>query len=217
MRTFVTAAMAIGLAACLGTTAQAQGGRGGFGGGGLALLSNKSVQKELKLTDEQIEKADKAATEMREKNTEKFTEIRSLEGDERTQKMAELQKEIASETKKVAGTILKPEQAKRFEEISLQIRGAQAFSDSEVQGKLKLTDDQKSKLKSMSDEMQARRREVFAEFQNDREAATKKMTEMQKEGNDKAMALLTDDQKSTWKGLIGSPFDYKPEAPRPRQ
>ena len=55
----------------------------------LNLLTNKSVQKELKLTDEQIEKATKAATEQREKMREKFKELQGLDQAERQEKMAE--------------------------------------------------------------------------------------------------------------------------------
>ena len=44
----------------------------------------------------------------------------------------------------------------------------------------------------------------------------KKITELRKEANDKATALLTEDQKKSWKDLTGEPFEYKPEPPRPR-
>ena len=55
MRTILKLAAAFGLAVCLSpSTASAQGGRGmGGGPNGLGLLSNKSVQKELKLTEGQ--------------------------------------------------------------------------------------------------------------------------------------------------------------------
>ena len=36
-----------------------------------------------------------------------------------------------------------------------------------------------------------------------------KMTELRKKGNDKAMAVLTDSQKSSWNELIGEPFEVK--------
>ena len=61
MRTLSRTIMALGLVGMLAIPALAQQGRGGgrgFGGGGLGmLLSNASVQQELKLDATQIEKA----------------------------------------------------------------------------------------------------------------------------------------------------------------
>lgn len=219
MRTILTWAAALGLAACLGTSANAQGfGRGmGMGGQtGVSLLTNKSVQKELKLSDEQIEKADKAATEIGEKRQEKMAELRDLDQGERMEKMQAVMKELNTESKKAADGILKPEQSKRLSEISLQIQGFGAFNDPDVQSKLKITDEQKSKLKDLQEESMNAMRDMRDQFQNDREGAMKKMTELRKELGDKATAMLTADQKKAWKDMTGEPFTYVPEAPRRR-
>src|SRR4051812_29339112 len=109
MRNLAKLAVALGLAACLSTSARAQGfgGRGMGGmGTGVNLLSDKLVQKELKLTDEQIEKAEKAAAEMREKRTERMQELQGLEGAERQEKAAAMNKEFAAESKKVTDALL---------------------------------------------------------------------------------------------------------------
>lgn len=222
MRGILKLTMALGLAACLGAPAmaQGQGGRGGFGmmggGGGLALLSNKGVQKELKLSDEQIDKAEKAATESMGKMRERFQDLQGLDADARREKQQSLMREMAAESKKVTDEILKPEQAKRFAEISLQVRGAQALSDPEVQSKLKLTDEQKNKLKDMASETQSRMQELRSGLQDDREGTMRKIQAYQKENATKTMALLTDDQKKTWKDMTGEPFEYTPEPRRPR-
>ncbi len=216
MRTILKLAAAFGLAACLGTTANAQGfGRmGGMMGGGLNLLANKSVQKELKLTDEQAEKASKAATEQREKLMEKGQELRDLEPAERGEKMQALMKEMGAESKKVMAEILKPEQAKRLDQISLQQQGFQAYANAEIQKKLNFTDEQKNKVKDMTEESMKAMAEARDEFQGDREGMMKKMTEMRAEMTKKAADLLTDDQKKTWKEMVGEPFAIVRE-PRP--
>ena len=69
-------------------------------------------------------------------------------------------KEMATETKVTTKEILKPEQAKRFDEISLQVQGFQAFTDPEIQGKLKFTDEQKNKIKDMASEMMTKIQEM---------------------------------------------------------
>jgi hypothetical protein len=218
MKTFLRLAAAFGLAACLtSSTANAQGGRGmgmGMGQSGVSLLVNKSVQKELKLSDEQIEKATKASTDLNERRQEKFGELRDLEQAERQEKMQALGKEFAAESKKLADGIIKPEQAKRFGEISVQVMGFSAFNDADIQKKLSMTDEQKNKIKDMQQEMMDKATSIREEFQNDQAGRTKKMTELRDELKSKATTLLTDDQKKTWKEMTGEPFAFVPEAPR---
>lgn len=216
MRTILKLAAAFGLAACLSTsTANAQGPGGrGMGGVGLSLLSNKSVQKELKLTDDQIEKAKAAATEQREKMMEKFQELRDLEPAEQQVKRTALMKEMATDSKKVTDALLKPEQAKRFVQISLQTQGVGAFMDEANQAKLKMTDEQKNKLKDIGDESGKQMRELREMFQSDRDGAMKKGAEIRKATTEKATAVLTADQMATWKEMTGEPFALVVE-PRP--
>ncbi len=205
IRTMFTWALGLGLVALAGTSANAQGfgGRGGGGMGGPALLANKSVQKELKLTDEQVEKATAVATEIREKMQEKMQDIPQ---EERREKMPAIMAELNKEAQKSLKEILKPEQATRFEQINLQVAGLQAFARPEVASKLKVTDEQKEKIKALQDESQASMREIFQGAGDDREGAMKKITELRKETFEKAVALMSDDQKKAWKEMTGEPF-----------
>ncbi len=217
MRTSLKLAVALGLAAFLTSSqarAQGFGGRGMMGGGGgLNLLTNSGVQKELKLSDEQIEKAKKAQTEMSEKMREKFSELQNLDAGERQQKMQTVMKEMNDETKKVASGILTADQTKRFDQISLQVQGFQAFNSPDIQKKLGITDEQKEKLQTLGEEMRSQM-PTREDMQADREAATKKRETVTKETKEKAMNILTDSQKATYKEMTGAPFDYKPEMPR---
>ncbi|HMC90517.1 MAG TPA: hypothetical protein VKI17_13265, partial [Gemmataceae bacterium] len=45
----------------------------------------------------------------------------------------------------------------------------------------------------------------------DQAEARKKMAAVQKETMEKITAVLTDDQKKTWKEMTGEPFEYKPD------
>jgi Spy/CpxP family protein refolding chaperone len=116
--------------------AQRGQGRGGFGGGfggpGF-LFQNPGVQKELKLSDNQIKKITDANQSVRDKYKDEFEALAKLEGDERREKGQELRKKMTDETNKTLAEILKPEQNKRLKEITLQQEGARAFNDPEVQ------------------------------------------------------------------------------------
>jgi uncharacterized protein YajQ (UPF0234 family) len=211
MRGCLKAALAFGLVAMLTAPVMAQG-RGGFGGGmgmgGVAnLVANPGVQKELKLTPEQIEKATALATSTREKMTELRSSLEGLEGQERMTKQAELMKPITEEnTKKIKG-FLKDEQYTRLTQIDFQQRGvAGILTDKDLVKKLSITDDQKTKIQAMMTEMGAEVREIMQAAGDDRQAAMQKTTALRTETNKKVMALMSDDQKKTWKEMTGEPF-----------
>ena len=113
------------------------------------LLANESVQKELKLDDKQVEKAKELDEKMNEEMRGKFQDLQDLEPQERRTKMQEINREISASALKSAGEFLKPEQIARLKQIACQVRGAQAFSDTEVAKKLNLTDAQKKQWKEM--------------------------------------------------------------------
>jgi len=213
MRLFGKLALAFGLVALTAAPALAQG-RGGFMGGGAMLLTNKSVQTELKATEDQTSKLTTLAEEIRGKQREAFQGLQDLSDDERRTKMQEIQKTIQADIDKGLGDILKADQIKRFHQIQLQQAGATGLLQARVDEALKLTDEQKGKIRDINQETMTQMQGLREEFQNDREGAMKKVAEIRKSANEKALAVLTDSQKTTYKGLVGSPFEIKIE-PRP--
>ena len=108
MRMFSKSLVALGLAAVLTTPAMAQQrGRGGFGRAGLSmLLSNASVQEELKLDDSQKDKAREFAEKAREKMTAARDELQGLDQEERMKKFREMAAESNAAARKFAATSL---------------------------------------------------------------------------------------------------------------
>jgi hypothetical protein len=215
MRTFGKAILAVGLVALMAGPARAQG-RGGFGmfGGG-ALLANKGVQKEIKATDDQVSKLEAFAEEMRGKSREAFQGLQDLSDDERRAKMQEVGRKMQEDLRKGLTDILKPDQVKRFEQIQLQAQGAQAFATPRVQEALKLTDDQKAKINTITQESMAASREAFQSAGDDRQAAMQKITEIRKQANEKAVNVLTAPQKAQWKEMTGDPYEVRFEPRQP--
>jgi hypothetical protein len=181
------------------------------------LIGNESVQKELKLDDQQIGKAKEFADKAREKMTEVREQLQGLEGDERRTKMQEIQKEMNASAMKAFGEFLKPEQVTRLKQISYHQQGARAIYDPEVATKLNLTDAQKTDIQAIVTESMEGMRGLFTQdmSEEERAAAMKKMAELRKETLDKAAAKLNDEQQKTWKELIGAPFEVK-YVPRPQ-
>jgi len=178
------------------------------------LLGNASVQQELKLEADQIEKAKGVAEKAREKFTASRESLQSLSPEEQASKRRELMKEVNAETHKAAKEFLKPEQLKRLYQITHQVQGASAFSDEHVQGHLKLTASQKTEIEAIVTESQGEMRKIFQDSQGDREGAMAKVTAHRKETLSKIEAKLTDEQKTSYKEMLGSPFEVKFE-PRP--
>src|SRR5271165_5673796 len=218
MRTLSKTIVALGLVALMAGPALAQQGRGGrggrgFGGGGGIgmLLSNASVQQELKLDATQIEKAKELSTKLREKVT---AATQGLEGQERFTKMREMSTALNTEANTSAKEFLKPEQLHRLHQIYHQVQGAQVFADEHAQAHLKLTDAQKSDIHSILEASNTEMQSLRQNFQSDPEGTRAKMTEHRKETISKIEGKLTDEQKTTYKEMLGAPFEIKFE-PRP--
>jgi len=187
-----------------------RGGPGGFGNPTM-LLQNEGVQKELKLSEDQIQKIKDVSEKTREKYREQFESLRSSSSDqsEQREKMQALFRTASEETAKELAGILKPEQDKRLKQIGLQQRGVQAFQDPEVEKELKLTDDQKESIRTIAQDAAQEMREAFQGAQGNFQELREKGAALRKESMNKAMAVLTDEQKKTWKSLTGEPFELR--------
>jgi Spy/CpxP family protein refolding chaperone len=205
----VAVALAATLVLASGALAQ-RGGRGGFGGGrqsGLAILRMPEVQTELKLTDDQKTKVVSLSERIQEERRGQLQELRDLSDEERQKRMTEWR---MSENKQL-GEILNADQMKRYNQLRLQRAGLSvALAEKEVVDELKLTADQQTKVREIIQAQQAERRSLFQDGGGggDREAMMEKMQALQKQTDAKLVALLTDEQKTKWAQLIGTPFTF---------
>ena len=202
--------LAIGLVAPL--FAQRQPG-GGFGRGmdGSALLSQKSVQEELKLTEDQITKVTAVGKDLREKYADDLKDKDKRQ--ETMKKMGE------ARTKALAG-ILKPEQTKRLHQIEVQVGGLNALTKDDVAKTLSLTEKQIADAKGIEDDLRKDAGELFKGGDKDKFAETMaKVQTLRKEAATKFISGLSAEQKKAYKELTGDEFKGKLEAPtggRPR-
>jgi Spy/CpxP family protein refolding chaperone len=173
------------------------------------LLNHHAVRKELKLTDKQIKKVSDLAKDLREKQRKELANSRDMNPSERRQKFQELMTEI-EERQKALAAVLTPDQEKRLHQLLRQRKGTAALLDPEVQSALKLSDEQKEKIKTIAD------KEMRVPFQSGPGGGIlQKMKAIRKESMENATAVLTDEQKKTWKDLVGEPFDFLEMLKRP--
>jgi hypothetical protein len=208
MRCLSKCLLVIGVAALIASPAVAQQrGRGGFGGGPAMLVNNEAVQKELKLSEDQVTKGKEALQGVTEKFQEEFAKLRDLDQDERRAKMPELMAKQSEETYAALEKVWKPEQIKRLKQISVQQQGLRAFMNPAVDKALKLTDDQKEKIRSLQMEQGEEMQGLRGGGGGDPAEMMKKIGALNKEFTAKAVAMLTPEQKTEWKELTGAPFD----------
>jgi Spy/CpxP family protein refolding chaperone len=175
------------------------------------LLSQESVQKELKLSEEQLGKVKGIGGKQGEAMREAFKELFQGGNFEDMRKKLE---EFAAKVNKEAEGVLDKDQNKRLDQISLQVTEKQQGLYAALRyGKgvaeeLKITDEQKGKIQDIQDELQKETAELFKSlFQGgNREEMRKKMQEATKNANDKMVKVLDDDQKKKLTELKGEEF-----------
>jgi hypothetical protein len=209
------------------------------------LAANPGVQKELKMDEEQVKavrekvipaglgfggfggfgKGKDISAEAKEKMTkmmEKFQALIDVPEDKLEDKIRETFKdEIEGPTKEVE-KILKPEQMTRLKQISRQQGGPAAYLKPDNIKDLGLKDEQKTKIKEISAELDKDLAELRGGgggmgFGRVSPETREKMTALTKEATDKAVAVLTDEQKSKWKELVGEPFTVQQGGFRPKK
>ncbi len=174
-----------------------------FGQGTDGLLVQPSVQKELKLSTEQLVEIRPVLARVRQKYTEQYDKIQEMEWEDRKEKEAAFVNIFSEEVHKGVATILKPEQHKRLGQIELQQRWLYAFFDPNVQKILKLTKEQQDTIKMIRTNAEGKVK--FARIF----PRSHLLGGMQWAAIDQAVAVLSADQRNAWEDLTGEVFELK--------
>jgi Spy/CpxP family protein refolding chaperone len=194
------------------TFAQGGGFRGGFGGGGgvLGLLYRDDVRQDLQLVDEQQEKVDSLAeeirTELQDEMREMFRGMQDLSDEERQQQFEKIRsrmEEVNANAEKRLKKVLLPHQFDRLKQIDVQMRvqqqGAGALTSGALAETLDLTDSQRKRLEE-------RAAEVEQELQE-------KISQLRIEARKKLLDVLTGEQRAKLESLMGDDFAATDPAP----
>ena len=165
----------------------------------LSVATVPAVAKQLKLTDEQTTLAKKLRDEVnqiREETFQGYGDLSRKEKDQRLKKYYDQRQEKEQQLAKSVGE----KTIKRIRQLSLQAGGfLSAIFSRETREKLDIADEQRNQafgeLRGM--------REEFTAAGDDAEA----LGELFKKSDEKIAAILTDDQKSKWKKMLGEPAE----------
>jgi hypothetical protein len=148
----------------------------------VALITSKDVQKDLKLSEEQIKKVN----ELGEKQTAAMKNIGA--GKDALQKI----REIMESTKKELEAVLTKEQTVRLQQINLQAKGPIAFFDNDVIRDLNISQEQRLTLiKTITQAMTKQSKAMFEMKDLKIDEMQKKMTEMNREAVKEIVQQLT--------------------------
>lgn len=185
--------------ACTAETAFAQ--RRGFSRriSALSVATAPAVAKKLKLTDEQTTLAKKLRDEVNQIRGETFQGFGDLSREERDERLKNYYEQRQEKEQQLAKSVGE-KKIKRIRQLSLQAGGfLSAVYNRETREKLEISDEQRNQA---SGELRGMREE-FTAAGDDAEA----LGELYKKADEKIAAILTDDQKSKWKKMLGEPAE----------
>jgi len=164
------------------------------------LLQNDSVQKELKLSEEQAEKLKDIFSQNQETTREIWQKYPPQEASSHWQ-------ELSKELRKDALAVLTEAQRTRFWQIDFQNTrsfgfDSTTFQRADVEKRLGFTDEQKQKLRAIQADTQKKNQAAF----NPPNMYQQKIAAIRKEDREQVAALLTDAQKQKWDDLVGKSF-----------
>jgi hypothetical protein len=164
-------------------------GFGGFQSDPISLLRSQGVRQELELEADQVKQVEAVRREM----------------DAEVEKS---RREIAAKYTEKVEKLLQPAQVERLRQISLQMRGNAALTDTDVAKKLGLSEAQQKEIADKRAEgakkVEALRAENDGRFNRE---SFEKMREIQQETDQAVLNVLSDSQKKEYETLKGKEFD----------
>jgi hypothetical protein len=167
-----------------------------------AVLTEKRLQEELKVTPEQLEKLKPLA-----ETYAAAQKAWKADQNDRTKSKAAggAFRKAQGETHKALAAVLTAEQGRRLTQVERQVAGVGAFLDDASTKDLKLTEEQREKVVVI---LQKRLRGVLEAPRDDKGVLDAKLLrQFDQDAMTAIQEVLTDEQKKTWKELNGAPFD----------
>jgi Spy/CpxP family protein refolding chaperone len=170
------------------------------------------VQKELGVSGDLVEKLNSLRDDINAARQKEYQvaninpqDFQNLTQEQR-QKMNQIGNKLNDEFDPKVKALLSADQLKRLQQIRLQVawqnQGPPALLLADVAGELKLTDEQRQKLNSLTMEYGQKQRELFTGG-FDQAAAAK----LREERTAKTLDVLSDEQKEKLKSLQGKEFN----------
>jgi hypothetical protein len=171
------------------------------------LLKHRKVQKELKMSAEQRITLVDAMEDLEEEYQKQVTKLDKMPNapDEAYDKLdTERQKSTEKLYTSTADKSLTAAQRSRLRQIDWQLRGPAAFADAKVQKALQLSDAEKKAAAELAERLKDHAERYLDIAGDDGEAKVREeISTFRKDATKKFLDGLTEDQRMTWKAMIG--------------
>jgi hypothetical protein len=182
-----------------------------------SLAANDAVQKDIGVSGEAATRLNAISEEYRAASQKEFTAlgidysaISDLPALERAAEMRRVSDSTAKVNRKLTADflpklaeVLSPEQILRLKQIQLQASGIEVWTEAEVAKDLELNEDQLKMLTELRNEYNRRQQLLDGDFQQ----RFARIRELNAERDNKALELLSAEQKARLTALQGAPFD----------
>ncbi len=175
-----------------------------FGGDPFSMLNNPSVQKDLELVDDQVQRIRDINAEFSKQISE---QMKSFQGDggsldlSRARELGDMIRQLKEQQKSELDNILLPHQQDRLKQVSLQMQmqamGAARALSSKLAEELGISDEQKERLKKRQQELDNELQEKIKAW---RDQARKEL-----------LKELTPEQRRKLEEMLGATFEMKQE------
>lgn len=175
-----------------------------FGGDPFSMLNNPSVQKDLELVDDQVQRIRDINAEFSKQISE---QMKSFQGEggaldlSRAKELGEMIRKLKEQQKSELDNILLPHQQERLKQVSLQMQmqamGTARTLSSKLAEELGISEEQKQRLKQRQEELNKELQEKIKAW---REQARKEL-----------MKELTPEQRKKLEDMLGASFEMKSE------
>ena len=182
--------------------------QGGYAQGRYSMgwLRSPQVKKELEIADDQAEQIEKLQAKLQSDVQKVYADIRKLPREEQQKQSSVAQekvKKIYTDGEEQLKDILRPQQIRRLEQVSVQMRmrGSAAYGlRGELAERLGFTEEQQKLLNERAPEKNRELHEKFTELR----------AEMQRELLEE---VLTDKQQKQLEEMMGKPFKFDARQP----
>lgn len=181
----------------------------GFGmGGGLGLLMMPGVQRELNLSEQQLQQIQQMMAQQREQIQPLMQQIRDATPEQR-QKLME---QVMQKWDEALGKVLQPAQKTRLRELRLQAQGASALASPDVSKELNLSVEQRKKINDILAQYGEKQMQLWRQGRGpniDRQALMQQIWQLRQQTDKELLAVLTAQQQEQWKKMQGKPFEFQ--------
>jgi hypothetical protein len=183
------------------------------------LLEQETVLDDLRLSPEQRDRVSSLSKHLEEQRRELFRDFGRLTGEERSERF--LQQARAEQAAIVE--VLSDEKLTRFRQIAIQSQGVAAFREPDIAAELKLSAQQRERIRTIENEMfspfRPSERSGDGPSRKTPEEIRRAVAEQLKAALAQIEALLTPEQAARWHTMIGEPLEgaifLGPRGPRP--